>query len=252
MLKKRIIPCLDIDDGNVVKGVFFKNTKNMGNPVDLAKFYSRNGADELCLLDITATSDSRDSIYKIINDVSVECSIPFCVGGGIKNINDASKIIMNGADKVSIGSAAAFNPRIIKDIANKFGSQCVVVSIDVKKDEDGSYYVYVKGGRERTDKKALDFALECQSLGAGEVLLNSIDSDGSKSGFDIVLNKIISSKLNIPVIASGGAGEVKDFIILAKETNVSAFLAASVFHFNFIKINNLKNDMLANKINIRI
>jgi cyclase len=252
MLKKRIIPCLDIDNGNVVKGVFFKNTKNIGNPVDLAKFYSRNGADELCLLDITATIDSRDAIYKIIHDVSVECSIPFCVGGGIKDINDASKIIMNGADKVSVGSAAVLNPKIINDIANKFGSQCVVVSIDAKKDKDGSYYVYIKGGRERTDKKALDFALECQRLGVGEVLLNSIDSDGNKSGFDIVLNKMISSKLNIPVIASGGAGDVKDFIILAKETNVSAFLAASVFHFNLINMNHLKNDMLINKINVRI
>ncbi len=252
MLKKRIIACLDIDKGRVVKGVCFEGLIDAGDPVELCTLYDNSCIDELCLLDITATSDNRNSLYKTIENVAQKCSIPFCVGGGVRTLDDAKRIINCGADKVSIGSAAVTNINLVKEVSLKFGSQSVVVSLDVKKHEDGNYYIYKRGGRECCFLNPIEFALKCQESGAGEILLNSINKDGNKDGFDLFINNEVSSILKIPVIASGGAGKREDFLDLFKKTNVNAALAASIFHFKDIEIPKLKEYLLSNYIDIRI
>jgi cyclase len=251
MIKKRIIPCLDIDRGMVVKGVNFKDIKEVSEPSDLAKFYNDIGADELCLLDITATSDGRNALYKTIESVAMRCSIPFSVGGGIKNLDDAERIIGSGADKVSVGSSAVYNPKLIYDIAKKFGSQCVIASLDVSK-EDGIYWLYVKGGREKTGVKVFDHIKILEENGVGELLINSINKDGTKDGYDIFLNSEISKMTNVPIIASGGAGKMEHFLDVIKNGHVDAVLAASVFHFGEIKISDLKNYLIENGVDVRM
>jgi cyclase len=250
-LKKRIIPCLDVKDGRVVKGVSFTGLVDAGDPVGLAKFYDSEGADELCLLDITASSDDRDPVYDLIKSVALECSIPFSVGGSIKSLEKAMKVIESGADKVCVGSYAVLNPKVIEDVANRYGSQCVVVSIDAKKEADGSYKVYIKGGRERTEIDVVAFAKKVESLGAGEILLNSIDQDGRKSGFCTEILSMVSSSVRVPVIASGGAGVMEHFLE-ASLAGADALLAASVFHFGKIKIADLKRFLSQNKIDVRL
>lgn len=251
MLKKRIIPCLDIDNGRVVKGVNFENLIDAGDPVKQAKFYYEQGADELCLLDITATHENRDTIYHIIEDVAKECFIPLTVGGGVKDIDDFAKIILSGADKVSINSGAIKNPDLLTQAAKKFGSQAVIIAIDAKKSDNNRYEIYTHGGRKPTGIDAIKWAKQCQELGAGEVLLTSMDKDGTKSGYDLELLELVSSNLSIPVIASGGVGNLKD-LKDGIQSGADAVLAASIFHFRQHNIAEAKEYLKNNNIAIRI
>ena len=250
MLKKRIIPCLDIKDGRVVKGIQFEGLKDAGNPLDLAQFYSENGADELVFLDISATLENRKTLADLVDKISHKISIPFTVGGGINSVDDAKIMVQNGADKVSINSAAVKNPNLIADLANEFGSQFVVVAIDVKSVDD-DWYVFVKGGTEKTDWKAIDWAKKVAELGAGEILLTSMNNDGEKKGFSLEITNQISKAVSIPVIASGGAGNSNDFAELFQKTEASAGLAASIFHYNEVKISDLKNYLQTQNIPVR-
>ena len=250
MLKKRIIPCLDIKDGRVVKGIQFEGLKDAGNPLDLAQYYSENGADELVFLDISATIENRKTLSDLVNQISKKISIPFTVGGGINSVDDAKIMVQNGADKVSINSAAVKNPNLIADLANEFGSQFVVVAIDVKS-VDNDWYVFVKGGTEKTNWKAIDWAKKVTELGAGEILLTSMNNDGEKKGFSLEITDQISKAVSIPVIASGGAGKVEDFAELFSKTYASAGLAASIFHYNEVSISDLKNYLKTQNIPIR-
>ena len=250
MLARRIIPCLDVKNGRVVKGTNFKNLKDVANPVELAKRYTNVGADELVFYDITASNENRDISLSFVEDVAKELNIPFCVGGGIKSMDDIALVLKKGADKVSINSAAINNPSLIEEASLKYGSQCIVLSIDVKK-EKGVYKVFQNGGRINTGIDAIEWAIKGVQLGAGELVINSMDKDGTKDGFDIPLLNEIISRVNVPVIASGGAGSIKDFIDLAKQTTTSGYLAASVFHYNQISINTLKNALSKNNIPIR-
>ena len=250
-LKTRVIACLDIDNGVVVKGRQFSDIIKAGNPVELAKHYNDTGADELCLLDITASSQGRNALYSTIESVARECSIPFSVGGGIRSLDDARKILNCGADKVCIGTSAVSKPELVSEIASVFGRQCVIVSIDAKRSESDKYTVYIKGGREDSEIPVMDFVWMMEQIGAGEILLNSIGTDGMKSGFDNHLNKLVSSVVKIPVIASGGAGAIEDFIDAVQIGGVSAVLAASVFHFNELTITQVKNGMAAAGLSIR-
>lgn len=250
MLKKRIIPCLDIKDGRVVKGIQFEGLKDAGNPLELAQFYSENGADELVFLDISATLENRKTLSDLVNQISKKISIPFTVGGGINSVEDAKIMVQNGADKVSINSAAIKNPNLISDLANEFGSQFVVVAIDVKFVEN-SWYVFVKGGTEKTNWKAIDWAKKVTELGAGEILLTSMNNDGEKKGFSLEITDQISKAVSIPVIASGGAGKAEDFAELFQKTEASAGLAASIFHYNEVSISDLKNYLQIQKIPVR-
>lgn len=244
MLTKRIIPCLDVKDGQTVKGVNFENLKYAGNPVDLAKKYSNDGADELVFLDITATNEKRKTIVELVEKVAREVFIPFTVGGGISDIEDIRQILSAGADKISFNSAAVKNPDIINDCANYFGSQCIVVAIDAKKIDD-EYYVHINAGKKNTGIKLLDWAKEAERRGAGEILLTSMDYDGTQKGFDIPMNDLVSSNVNIPVIASGGAGaDSTHFADVFNKTRVDAALAASIFHFNTLPIKKLKDELL--------
>ena len=242
MLTKRIIPCLDVKDGRVVKGINFINLIDAGDPVECAKAYSDLNADELVFLDITASSDNRDTIVDVIRNVAKNVFIPLTVGGGIRNTSDMRKILMAGADKVSINSSAVQNPNLINEGAELFGNQCIVVAIDAKKEPESTdepkYKVYIKGGRERTELDVIEWAKEVERRGAGEILLTSMDKDGTKSGFDIELTKRVQNAVNIPIIASGGAGKMSDFKDVLKYSD--AALAASLFHFNEIDINDLK------------
>jgi cyclase len=251
LLSKRIIPCLDVDKGRVVKGVKFLELKDAGDPVEVGASYDKKGADELVFLDITASSDDRDIVSKLVEKVSEKVFIPFTIGGGIRNLTDMRKILIAGADKISINSAAIKNPELISEGAKKFGSQCIVVAIDSKKEKGGNYAVYINGGRIRTDKNALEWAKEAEKLGAGEILLTSMDKDGTKSGYEIELTKMISESVNIPVIASGGAGDINDFIELFRKTEATAALAASIFHFKEIEISKLKEKLFAGGIPAR-
>lgn len=250
MLKKRIIPCLDIKDGTTVKGINFEGLRNAGDPIELAKKYENEGADELVFLDITATIEERKTFAELVKNIAKELSIPFTVGGGISSVEDVRKLLEAGADKISINSSVVKDPKLISDLAKEFGSQCIVVAIDTKF-VDGSDWVFVKGGREMTDLKTLEWAKKVEELGAGEILLTSMDGDGTKNGFDLRLIRLISDTINIPVIASGGAGKIEDFENVFTETKATGALAASIFHFGEIKINDLKNELKSKKIAIR-
>lgn len=239
MLTKRIIPCLDVDHGRVVKGKKFKDIQDVADPVELGRYYSEQGADELVFYDITASYEERDIFINIVEKVAGAIRIPFTIGGGISRVEDFRKVLMAGADKVSVNSSAVKNPQLIRDAALKFGNQCVVLSIDAKRNDSGSWDVYVKGGRENTGIDAIEWAKRGQDLGAGEICINSIDTDGVKRGYDLELNRKLSEILTIPVIASGGAGEKAHFSEVLK-AGADAALAASVFHYKEIPIPELK------------
>jgi imidazole glycerol-phosphate synthase subunit HisF len=251
MLKNRIIPCLDVKDGRVVKGINFENLIDAGDPVMQAQFYSKQGADELCFLDITASSDNRAIIYDVVKKVAKVCFIPFTVGGGIKEIEDIRKLLLCGADKVSINSAAVLNPDLVAKSAKKFGSQCIVVALDVKKNSDGEYEIFINGGRKSTGIKALEWALKMQELGAGEILLTSMDKDGTKSGYDLEILKTICSNLKIPVIASGGVGNL-EHLAEGIKAGATGVLAASIFHFKNYTIKEAKDFLVAKNIAMRV
>jgi cyclase len=250
MLKKRIIPCLDIQNGRTVKGVNFEDIIDAGDPIELAKRYIDEGADELVFLDITATIEQRRAMVDLVEKIASEINIPFTVGGGIKSIEDVQTIIKAGADKVSINSAAVHNPKLISQIAAEFGSQCVVVAIDTKFIE-GTHKVFINGGRTITPLLTLDWAKKVEQMGAGEILLTSMDNDGSKDGFALEITNEVSQHVNIPVIASGGAGSMQHFKTIFEKSKVSAALAASVFHFGEIPIPALKQYLKDKNIPIR-
>lgn len=251
MLAKRIIPCLDVKNGQTVKGVNFENLKYAGNPVDLAKKYSAEGADELVFLDITATNEGRKTTLQMVEKVAQEVFIPFTVGGGIKTIEDIKNLLLAGADKISLNSAAVNNPQLIELAANNFGSQCVIVAVDSKK-IDNDFYVFINAGQKNTGIKVLDWVRKVEKLGAGEILLTSMDADGTQNGFDIDVTKLVSDNVNIPVIASGGAGaNPQHFIDVFNKANADAALAASIFHFGTLPVPELKLTLKQNGINIR-
>ena len=239
MLTRRIIPCLDVHAGRVVKGVNFVNLQDAGDPVEIAKAYNRAGADELVFLDITASSDQRGIMREVVAKTAEQVFIPLTVGGGIRTVEDFRAILSCGADKISVNSPAVKNPSLISEAAEKFGSQCVVVAIDAKRHGD-HYEVYVNGGRVNTGRDALEWAAEAEKLGAGEILLTSMDADGTKAGYDIALTRMITDCVNIPVIASGGAGRLEDFRDVIREADASAVLAASLFHYKELEIRQVK------------
>lgn len=252
MITKRIIPCLDVRDGRVVKGVNFENLNDVSSPVDLGKYYSDCGADELVFYDITASSDGRRLFTDILKEVAENIFIPLTVGGGINTIDDFDRVLKCGADKVSVNSGAIKNPELIHEAALKYGNQCVVISCDIKR-VNGEFRVFAKGGREDTGLEAISWIKKCVDLGAGEVVVNSIDTDGVKNGFDIEMLKAVCEAVNVPVIASGGAGCSEDFVTLFKEIpDIDAGLAASIFHFGEVKINDLKKILKENNITVRI
>ena len=251
MITKRIIPCLDIKDGRTVKGINFENIKDAGDPVELAIEYARQGADELVFLDITATNEKRKTLSELVTRIAKHINIPFTVGGGISSVEDVSILLNAGADKISVNTSAVKNPQLIKELANQFGSQCVVLAIDTKF-ENNDWYVYLNGGRVKTDLKTIDWAKQAVGLGAGEILLTSMNNDGTKDGFAIDITKQISEAVNVPVIASGGAGNMEHFKNIFKNGKADAALAASVFHYKEIAIPQLKTYLKENKIEIRI
>ena len=251
MLKKRIIPCLDVKDGRVVKGINFVDLIDAGNPVDQAKFYSENGADEICFLDISASLENRDTLINIVKKTAEEVFIPLTVGGGIKSIDNMQSLLKAGADKVSINSAAITDPNIIKKSSNYFGSQCIVVAVDVKKNKN-SWLVYSHGGTKNTGIDAIEWLRKVEQLGAGEILLTSMDRDGTKLGFDLDILAEANKILGIPVIASGGVGSIHHFYEGVKDGGADALLAASVFHFNEFSIMEVKNYLKKNNIDVRI
>lgn len=250
MLKKRIIPCLDIQNGRTVKGINFVQIRDAGDPVELAKEYVIQGADELVFLDITATIENRKTLIGLVRRIAQEINIPFTVGGGINSVKDVSQLIQAGADKISVNSSAVKRPQLIKEIADEFGSQCVVLAMDVKKKQN-SWEVYIYGGRTATGIDALKWAEEAAGLGAGEILLTSMNHDGTKNGFALDITAQISDLVNIPVIASGGAGEIKHFQEVFENTHATGALAASIFHFGDIAIPELKNELKTLKIPVR-
>ena len=252
MLSKRIIPCLDVHNGRVVKGVNFVNLRDAGDPVEIAKEYDRQGADELVFLDITASSDARNIEIDMLEAEASQVFIPFTVGGGIRTVEDFRDILRAGADKVSINSSAVENPQLIHDAAEKFGSQCVVVAMDVKRKADGNYSVYVHGGRKDTGIDALEWARKAETLGAGEILLTSMDSDGTKNGYDNVITAKISEMVSIPVIASGGAGKLEHFYDGIVKGKADAVLAASLFHYKELTIRQVKEYLKERDIPVRI
>lgn len=252
MITKRIIPCLDVRDGRVVKGVNFEGLSDVSSPVELAKFYSDNGADELVFYDITASAEGRALFTDILKKVAETIFIPLTVGGGINTVDDFGRVLKCGADKVSVNSGALKNPNLIYEAAKKYGNQCVVISADVKR-EDGKFTVYAKGGREKTDLEAVSWIKKCVDMGAGEVVLNSIDTDGVKGGFDLEMLDAVCSAVSVPVIASGGAGKKEDFVELFKKIpKADAGLAASIFHFKEVEIPDLKRTLKENGILVRI
>lgn len=252
MLTKRIIPCLDIKDGRTVKGTNFVDLRDAGDPVELGAFYAQQGADELVFLDITATVEKRKTLSELVKRIARHINIPFTVGGGVSSIDDASVLLKNGADKVSINTAAFKNPQLIRDLANEFGSQFVVLAIDTKQEADGEWYVYLNGGRTKTETKCFDWAKQAVELGAGEILLTSMNHDGTKQGFAIDITKRLSESLAVPVIASGGGGIMEHFADVFKNGKADAALAASIFHFKEIAIADLKRYLHEEKIEVRI
>lgn len=252
MITKRIIPCLDVKDGRVVKGVNFKGLADVSSPVDLAKFYSDNGADELVFYDITASAEGRKLFTEILREVAETIFIPLTVGGGINTVGDFDRVLKCGADKVSVNSGAIKNPKLIEDAAKKYGDQCVVLSADIKR-VDGKFTVFSKGGRENTGMEAIEWIKRCVDMGAGEIVVNSIDTDGVKNGFDLEMLGAVCSAVNVPVIASGGAGSIEDFVRLFKTLpEVDAGLAASIFHFGEVEIKVLKEELQRNDIIVRL
>jgi len=250
MLKKRIIPCLDIQEGRTVKGVNFVDIIDAGNPIELAKKYVKDGADELVFLDITATIENRKTLLDLVKEIAQEINIPFTVGGGINSVEDVSNLIKAGADKVSVNSSAVKRPELITEIAQEFGSQCVVVAIDTKFHE-GEWHVFIHGGRTTTPLKTVDWAKQVEALGAGEILLTSMNNDGTKNGFAIDITQQVAAAVNIPVIASGGAGKSVHFKTVFEQTKATGGLAASIFHFGEIPIPELKQYLKKEKIAIR-
>ncbi|MFV0186346.1 imidazole glycerol phosphate synthase subunit HisF [Empedobacter falsenii] len=250
MLKKRIIPCLDIKDGRTVKGVNFEGLRDAGDPVELAKKYVEEGADELVFLDITATLEKRKTLAEMVEKIAAAINIPFTVGGGINSVEDASAVIQAGADKVSVNSSAVKNPQLVADLASRFGSQCVVVAVDTR-DVNGTQKVFVSGGKIETEWKTLDWVKKVEELGAGEILLTSMDGDGTKTGFKIDITKAVADAVNLPVIASGGAGKIEHFTEVFTQTKASGALAASIFHFGVVPIPMLKNYLKEQNIPIR-
>jgi len=252
MITKRIIPCLDVKNGRVVKGVNFKDLNDVSSPVELAKYYSDNGADELVFYDITASFEERKLFTDILTEVASQIFIPLTVGGGINTLEDFDRVLKCGADKVSVNSGAIKNPDLIGQAAKKYGDQCVVLSVDVKR-VDGEFHVFAKGGREDTGMEAISWIKRCVEAGAGEVVVNSIDTDGVKKGFDLELLRAVCEVVSVPVIASGGAGSIGDFTTLFNEVpEVSAGLAASIFHFGEVAIADLKEDLDKNGITVRL
>ena len=252
MLAKRIIPCLDVNNGRTVKGVNFINIIDAGDPVELAMYYSAEGADELVFLDITATIEKRKTLVELVKKVAAHINIPFTVGGGIASVENAFELLQNGADKISINSAAFKNPGLINIMAKEFGSQCVVLAIDTKKEQDENWYVYLNGGRLKTGVRAYDWAKQAVDLGVGEILLTSMNNDGTKNGFAGDITALFSENLPVPIIASGGAGTMQHFADVFINSNTDAALAASVFHFGEIHIPALKQFLAEKKVNVRV
>lgn len=252
MITKRIIPCLDVKDGRVVKGVQFVQLRDAGDPVELAKFYDEQGADELVFLDISASHEGRKTMVEVVEQVAAQLAIPFTVGGGINSLDDMKKILRAGADKVSLNTAAVKNPHLINEGADFFGSQCIVVAIDAKYDEAiGSWRVYTHGGRNATEREVIEWAKEAVERGAGEILLTSMDCDGGKNGFDIALTKKVSEAVSVPVIASGGAGSAEHFLAAFVEGKADAALAASIFHYKETSVKEVKAYLKERGVNIR-
>ncbi len=252
MITKRIIPCLDVRDGRVVKGTNFQNLNDVSSPVELGEFYSKCGADELVFYDITASAEGRQLFTDILREVASKIFIPLTVGGGINTVEDFDRVLKCGADKVSVNSGAIRNPDLISQAARLYGNQCVVISCDIKR-VDGVFHVFAKGGREDTGMEAISWIKRCVDMGAGEVVVNSIDTDGVKQGFDIEMLKAVCEAVNVPVIASGGAGSAEDFVTLFNEIpDIDAGLAASIFHFGEVQIKDLKKLLKENNINVRL
>ncbi len=250
MLKNRIIPCLDVKNGRVVKGINFVDLKDAGDPVEQAKIYSDGGADEICFLDITASNENRDTIYEVVEKTSKKCFVPLTVGGGVRSIDDINKLLNCGADKVSINTAAVQNSKVVEDSSRKFGSQCIVVAIDAKRGKNG-WEIFTHGGRKLTGINAIDFAVKMEKCGAGELLVTSMDKDGTQTGYDIDLMREISSIVNIPVIASGGVGSL-DHLVNGIKAGASAVLAASIFHYGKYSIKQAKEYLNSKSIPVRI
>lgn len=264
MLAKRVIPCLDVDNGRVVKGVSFVNLRDAGDPVELAKFYDEQGADELVFLDITASHEERNIMKDVAAKVAEQVFIPYTVGGGLRSIEDIREMLSTGCDKIALNSAAVKNPQLIKEASEKFGNQCIVVAIDAKRVEIGSgtipknqdgdcprFEVFINGGRLATGKDAIEWAKKVESLGAGEILLTSMDCDGQKNGYELELTKLVTEAVNIPVIASGGAGKLEHFSEVIEKSDADAVLAASLFHFGELKVKEVKDYLLQKGIEIR-
>ena len=252
MITKRIIPCLDVKDGRVVKGVNFQGLSDVNSPVELAEYYTKNGADEMVFYDITASAEGRKLFTEVLTEVASKVFIPLTVGGGINSLEDFDRVLKCGADKVSVNSGAIRNPELIRQAAEKYGNQCVVLSVDAAR-VDGTYRVFAKGGRENTGMDAVEWIREGVERGAGEVVINSIDTDGVKQGFDLPMLKAVCEVVDVPVIASGGAGCIQDFITLFQEIpTVSAGLAASIFHFEEVAIPDLKKELKKNDISVRL
>ena len=251
-LTKRIIPCLDIKDGRTVKGTNFIDLRDAGDPVELGKLYAKEGADELVFLDITATHEKRKTLSELVNRIAHHINIPFTVGGGISSVDDVSLLLQNGADKISVNTAAFRRPQLVNELAKEFGSQCVVLAIDTKKEEDGEWYVYLNGGRLKTETTCFDWAKQAVELGAGEILLTSMNHDGTKQGFALDITHLLSTSLEVPVIASGGGGNMQHFVDVFSEAKADAALAASIFHFKEIAIPDLKRYLLDRSIPIRL
>ena len=251
MLAKRIIPCLDVRDGRVVKGINFVNIRDAGDPVELAKFYSDQGADEIVFLDITATSDARDTVAGVVERTAAQVFVPLTVGGGIRTLDDFRRLLRAGADKISVNSAAVKDESLITSAAKRFGSQCVVLAIDARRRTEGWYEVVVAGGRTPTGMDAVEWARRGQELGAGEILLTSMDADGTKAGFDLGLTRAVTDAVSIPVIASGGCGSLEHFAEVFEKTNCDAALAASLFHFGELTVPQVKEFLRTRNIPVR-
>jgi imidazole glycerol-phosphate synthase subunit HisF len=252
LLTKRIIPCLDIKDGRTVKGVNFEDIRDAGDPVELAMLYSQQGADELVFLDITATVEKRRTLVELVKKIAANINIPFTVGGGISSVDDVALLLQNGADKISVNTAAFKNPDLLNRLSSAFGSQCIVLAIDTKKEVDGEWYVYLNGGRIKTETKTMDWAKQAVDAGAGEILLTSMNNDGTKNGFALDITASLANGLSVPVIASGGAGTVEHFKEVFETANADAALAASIFHYKEIEIPTLKKYLQQQQIAIRL